>query len=142
MSEATADRVKLGSVVERRDMYFHEPRYRDYRWFETNWFTWTIPERAMRGHLRAGFRTNMNVVESTCFVFDNPDPRAGRLGVLYSDKRSHVPMPPTNLDHYDLVSGAILPDLKCLALPLQILLLLQNRLTHISMAMANLPCHA
>ncbi len=105
MSDATPARDKLGSVVKRRDMYFHEPRYRDYRWLETSWFTWTIPEKALRCHMRAGFRTNLNVVESTCFVFDNPNPHAGALGVLYSDRRSHVPMPATNLDHYDLVSG-------------------------------------
>ncbi len=105
MSETTATRGKLGSVVKRRDMYFHEPRYRDYRWLETSWFTWTIPEQAMRCHMWAGFRTNMDVVSSTCFVFDNPNPHAGALGVLYSDGRSHVPMPATNLDHYDLVSG-------------------------------------
>lgn len=105
MSEGAASADKLGSVVKRRDAYFHAPRYRDYRWLETNWFTWTIPEKAMRCHMRAGFRTNMDVVESTCFVFDNPKPHAGTLGVLYADKRSHVPMPATNLDHYDLVSG-------------------------------------
>jgi hypothetical protein len=105
MAETTAATGKLGSVIKRRDMYFHQPRYRDYRWLETNWFTWTIPEKAMRCHLRAAFRTNMDVVESACFVFDNPNPHAGALGVLYSDRRSHVPMPATNLDHYDLVSG-------------------------------------
>jgi hypothetical protein len=96
---------KIGSVIERKDMYFHEPRYRDYRWLETNMFSWTIPEKAMRSHLRSAFRTNLQVVETTCFVFDNPNPRAGLLGVRYTDKRSHVPMPNSNLDHYELVSG-------------------------------------
>ncbi|MCH2173924.1 hypothetical protein MK489_24350 [Myxococcota bacterium] len=105
MTEQERNGDELGSVIQRRDMYFHEPRYRDYRWFETNWFTWTIPQEAMRGHMRAGFRTNLGVVESTCFVFNNPDSHAGPLGVLYSDRQSHVPMPVTNLDHYDLVSG-------------------------------------
>jgi hypothetical protein len=105
VSEKTPSSGKLGSVIQRRDMYFHRPRYRDYRWLETNWFTWTIPEQAMRCHVRAGFRTNLDIVESTVFIFNNPKPHAGALGVLYSDRRSHVPMPATNLDHYDLVSG-------------------------------------
>ena len=86
-------------------MYFHEPRYRDYRWLETNWFTWLIPDEAMRGHIRAAFRINLNVIESTCFVWNHPDPHAGPLGVLNSDRRGHVPMPATNLDDYSLVSG-------------------------------------
>ncbi|MBW2426337.1 MAG: hypothetical protein JRG86_18975 [Deltaproteobacteria bacterium] len=96
---------KLGSVVRRSDMYFHPPRYRDYRWLETNWFTWTIPEKAMRGHVRCAFRTNMDVVESLVFVYDDPDPRARALGIRYHDLRSHVPMPVTNLDDYGLESG-------------------------------------
>jgi len=96
---------KLGGVVRRGDMYFHPPRYRDHRWLETNWFSWTIPEKAMRGHVRCAFRTNMNVVESLVFVYDNPDPRAGVLGTRYDDRRSHVPMPVTNLDDYRLESG-------------------------------------
>ena len=97
--------AKLGSVVQRRDLYFHEPRYRDDRWLETNWFSWTLPERAMRCHVRAAFRTNLDVVESVCFVYDNPDPRAGLIGIRYIDQRSHVPMPRSNLDRYDLASG-------------------------------------
>lgn len=105
MTEVQRDAGALGSVVKLRDMYFHEPRYRDYRWLETNWFSWLIPEEAMRCHLRAAFRTNLNVVESMCFVFNHPDSHAGPLDVLYSDRQSHVPMPVTNLDHYDLVSG-------------------------------------
>ena len=95
----------LGSVIKRSDLYFHEPRYRDYRWLETNWFTWTIPEKAMRGHMRCAFRTNLDVVEAMTFAFDQPDPLAGEFGVLYQDTKSHVPIPPTNLDRYDLLSG-------------------------------------
>lgn len=95
----------LGSAVKRSDMYFHEPRYRDYRWLETNWFTWLIPEETMRAHLRSAFRTNLGVAESMVFIFNNPSAHAGSLGVLYSDHQHHVPMPATNLDRYDLLSG-------------------------------------
>ncbi len=100
-----SERPKLGTQVRRSDLYFHPPRYRDYRWLETNWFTWLIPERAMRGHLRSAFRTNLDVVESLVFVFDDPNPLGGHLGLRYHDLRSHVPMPATNLDRYALESG-------------------------------------
>ena len=100
-----ARNAPLGSLIQRSDLYFHEPRYRDYRWLETNWFTWTIPEKAMRGHMRCAFRTNLDVVEAMTFAFDNPDPSAGEFGVLYQDTKSHVPIPSTNLDRYDLLSG-------------------------------------
>ncbi|MBJ20944.1 MAG: hypothetical protein GY910_03405 [bacterium] len=103
MSDPRKD--KIGSFVKRSDLYFHEPRYRDYRWLETNWFTWIIPEQAMRGHIRCAFRTNMNVVECMTFVYDQPNPTAGEFGVRYSETKSHVPMPPTNLDKYELLSG-------------------------------------
>ena len=105
MTKADSGRAKLGSVIQRRDMYFHPPRYRDHRWLETNWFTWTVPEQALRGHVRAAFRTNLSVAETTCFVWNNPDPTAGLLGVLYANTQHHVPMPVTNLDSYDLASG-------------------------------------
>ena len=59
----------------------------------------------MRGHVRAAFRTNLGVAETTCFAWNNPDPHAGALGVLYASKQNHVPMPVTNLDRYDLASG-------------------------------------
>jgi hypothetical protein len=93
------------AMITRADMYFHQPRYRDYRWLETNWFSWTIPDQAMRCHLRAAFRTNLDVVNTTCFVFNNPAADAGTLGVLYSDHRHHVPMPRANLDEYQLANG-------------------------------------
>ncbi len=105
MAEVPRETAELGTLVKLRDMYFHEPRFRDYRWLETSWFTWLIPDEVMRGHIRAAFRVNLNVVASTCFVWNHPDPHAGPLGVLYSDQRSHVPMPATNLDDYSLVSG-------------------------------------
>lgn len=96
---------RLGSVISQRDMYFHEPRYRDYRWLETNAFTFTVPEAHLRCHIRAGFRSNLGVVETTMMVYSNPDPHAGQLGYDYMDQRHHVPMPPCNLDCYQLANG-------------------------------------
>ena len=106
MNDAERARTgELGTFVTRGDLYFHQPRYRDYRWLETNWFSWLIPEHDMRCHIRSAFRTNLDVVETTVFVFNDPKPRGGPLGILYADARSHVPMPRTNLDGYDLASG-------------------------------------
>jgi hypothetical protein len=97
--------AKIGSYVKRSDMYFHQPRYRDYRWLETNWFSWLIPEEGIRCHIRSAFRTNLNVVETMVFAFNDPDPHAKSANVLYIDNRHHNPMPVTNLDSYDTVSG-------------------------------------
>jgi hypothetical protein len=102
----------LGNVVTQYDMWFHQPRYRDYRWLETNWFSWLIPEERMRCHLRAAFRTNLGVVQQTCFVFSDPDPVVGELGADYADVRNHVPMPPHNLNDYKLTSGMAVKVLK------------------------------
>jgi len=96
---------KLGTYIQRSDMYFHPPRYRDHRWLETNWFSFLIPEERIRFHIRSAFRTNLGVVETMVFGFNDTDPRALPKNVLYVDSRHHNPIPPTNLDHYDIVSG-------------------------------------
>lgn len=105
MTADLAPKPPLGSVIKRSDMYFHKPRYRDYRWLETNAFTFTVPEAHMRGHIRTAFRTNLDVAEMTVMVFSSPNPHGGVLDLDYTDLRAHVPMPPQNLDRYDLVSG-------------------------------------
>jgi hypothetical protein len=87
------------------DLWFHPPRYRDYRWMETNWFSWLIPEALMRSHVRSGFRLNLGVVETSVIVWSSTNPRAGLLDVDFLDKRYHVPMPPQNLDNYQLANG-------------------------------------
>ncbi len=97
--------AEFGSAITRRDMYFHQPRYRDYAWMETNWFSWIVPEHALRGHLRAGFRTNLDVAQFNCYVWDDPDPRAGQFGVVHSDIRYNLPLPRQNLDRYQLLDG-------------------------------------
>lgn len=98
-------RAKLGSIITKRDMKFHDPAYRDYRWMETNWFTWLVPEAHMRCFIRTGFRLNLGVAEFTCYVWSNGNPHAGLLDLDYYDARHHVPIPPSNLDDYRLETG-------------------------------------
>jgi hypothetical protein len=96
---------QIGSAILRKDMYFHQPTYRDYRWLETNAFSWTIPEAHMRSNIWLAFRTNLGVVEAAVFIYSNPDPTGGLLGNDYLDHRHHMPIPTQNLDHYQLANG-------------------------------------
>jgi hypothetical protein len=105
MADDVGARPPLGGVITRSDMYFHQPRYRDYRWLETNAFTFTVPAAHMRGHIRSAFRTNLGVVESSIMVFSSGDRNTGAFDCDYTDVRHHVPIPPQNLDRYDLLSG-------------------------------------
>ncbi len=82
--------AELGSVIKHRDMKFHQPNYRDYRWVETNGFSFTIPDLAIGGHLWNAFRTNLDVVESKVMVWSGADPYAGLIELDYLDDRHHV----------------------------------------------------
>ena len=97
--------AELGSVIKHRDMKFHQPNYRDYRWVETNGFSFTIPDVAIGGHLWNAFRTNLDVVESKVMVWSSTDPYAGLIELDYLDDRHHIPMPPNQLDDFRLNNG-------------------------------------
>jgi hypothetical protein len=73
---------------------------------ETNWFSWMVPEAAMRSHVRTGFRTNLGVAETSVIIWSSrsPDVR-GMIDSDYVDKRYHVPIPPQGLERYDLANG-------------------------------------
>lgn len=101
----TAALPALGTALSQRDMFFHEPRYRDYRWLETNCYTFTIPEARMGGHIWNGFRTNLNVVASHIFVWDSANPNASAPDIAYEDSRNHLPMPPHQLTDFKLSNG-------------------------------------
>jgi hypothetical protein len=91
MPIAISEPDPLGSVITRRDMRFHRPPFRDYRWLETSCFTWTIPEHGMRSHVRAGFRTNLGVVETLSFVYSAAG--NGLTGVYGADGRAQARLP-------------------------------------------------
>jgi hypothetical protein len=102
---STMDPAKLGTLMTSSDMRFHPPRYRDYRWLETNAYTFTIPEALMGCHIWNGFRTNMDVVASHLFVFSSTNPHAGPKELDYEDSQHHIPMPPHNLNDFSLANG-------------------------------------
>lgn len=96
---------ELGSVITHRDMYFHEPRYRDFRWLETNCYSFTIPEAHMGGQIWAGFRTNLDVAASRIWIWSSTNPHAGPAELDYNDERYHLPLPQQQLTNFRLANG-------------------------------------
>jgi hypothetical protein len=85
------------------DALFHQPAYRNADWLETNWFSFLVPERKMRGLIYVGFRTNIGVVFSSVCIWSQECRNLADAD--YWDARVHLPMPPQNLDHYTLANG-------------------------------------
>lgn len=82
---------------------FHRPAFRDWRWLETSWFGFFVPDAGLRGHLRAAFRLN----QGTAFSMANIYSRGGSvLDMDFFDSQMHVPIGPSDR-HCDfrLVSG-------------------------------------
>lgn len=105
MTTTAESLAKLGSVIRPGDMKFHPPRYRDYRWLETNCYSFTIPELAVGCQMWNGFRTNVGVATSHIWVWSSPDPNAGYLQLDYDDLRTHIPLPTDQLDDFQLPNG-------------------------------------
>jgi hypothetical protein len=82
---------------------FHRPAFRDWRWLETSWFGFFVPEHGIRGHIRAAFRTNQNVVFSMVNIYS----RGGDLlDMDFFDSQMHVPLASTDrYSHFSLESG-------------------------------------
>ena len=95
--------IPLGSTVTPADAFFHRPRYRDPTWTETNWFGFFVPEARLRGSVYVLFKTNLGVARSAVLVYSTP--AASALDVDFMDDRSHLPIPPGNLDDYRLTNG-------------------------------------
>ena len=58
----------LGGVLTPEDALFHEPFEGEWRFAETNWFSFIVPEVPLRGHVMNLFRTNLGVVRSQVFM--------------------------------------------------------------------------
>lgn len=86
-----------------RDALFHEPVYQNPDWVETNWWTFLIPERNMRGHIYVGFRSNVGVVMSLIAIWSRDCDSL--IETDYYDHRVHLPMPLANLDDFQLANG-------------------------------------
>ena len=68
---------------------FHRPAFRDQRWLETSWFGFWVPEHGIRGHIRAAFRTNQEVVFSMVNIYSRG---GGVLDMDFFDSQMHVPL--------------------------------------------------
>jgi hypothetical protein len=97
------DPSPLGTALSAADSYFHTPRYREPTWTETNWFGFLVPEARMRGSAYVLFKTNLGVARSAVLVYSRPSRTPVDLD--YIDDRSHLPIPPGNLDDYHLTNG-------------------------------------
>lgn len=89
--------------VAPREALLHQPVYGDPDWVETNWFPFLVPERNLRGHVYAAFRTNVGVVMSLVAIWSRDCEIL--LDTDYYDHRVHLPMPASNLDDYRLRNG-------------------------------------
>lgn len=81
---------------------FHRPAFRDWRWLETSWFGFFVPEARMRGHLRAAFRTNQQVVFSMVNIYSRG---GGVLDMDFFDSQMHVPLGTERYSNFALSSG-------------------------------------
>lgn len=82
---------------------FHTPAFRDWRWLETCWFGFFVPEIGLRGHVRAAFRVNLGVVQTMVYVFR----RGGTIfDMEFADCQIHVPLSVTDrYSDFNLVCG-------------------------------------
>lgn len=81
---------------------FHRPAYRDWRWLETCWFSFFIPERGMRVHLRAAFRTELGVAHTLIAVYSRS---GGVLDMDFWDSQVHQPIGYNRYSDFSLPSG-------------------------------------
>lgn len=95
--------MTLGTTITPRDSLFHQPPFNEPTWLETNWFSFIVPERHMRGHIVQGFRTNLGVVFSIIMIWSKDCENL--IDFDYWDSRMHLPMPRQNLDRYQLDNG-------------------------------------
>jgi hypothetical protein len=93
----------LGGVLTPQDALFHEPFPGEWRFAETNWFSFMIPEVPLRGHVMNLFRTNLGVVRSHVFLYTGQS-QPNVLGWAFNREDFHLPYE-GNLDDYALANG-------------------------------------
>ncbi len=64
------------------DDTYHEPTIDDPLWFETTWWSFSVPERRLGGWLHAGRHTNQGTVTWRVFAWDPSGADPGAHGVL------------------------------------------------------------
>src|SRR5277367_2014750 len=81
---------------------FHRTGYRDYRWLETCWFSFFEPITGMRGHLRAAFRSNLEVAFGMVNIYSRG---GGVLDMDFYDSQMHLPMGAIRYSDFALANG-------------------------------------
>ena len=94
---------QIGGLLRPEDALFHEPFPGEWRFAETNWFSFMIPEVPLRGHMMQLFRTNLGVVRSLIYVYTGESTRH-ILGWDFAREEFHMPYE-GNLDHFSLPNG-------------------------------------
>jgi hypothetical protein len=96
---------------------FHRPAYRDPRWLETCWFSFFEPNSGLRGHLRAAFRSNLDVAHGMVNLYSQG---GGVLDMDFFDSQMHLPMAGNRYSDFSLANGLSVrgrpaPDAYCVA---------------------------
>jgi hypothetical protein len=81
---------------------FHRPAYRDYRWLETCWFSFFEPCNGIRGHLRAAFRSNLDVAHGMVNIYSRG---GGVLDMDFFDNQMHLPIGASRYSDFALPNG-------------------------------------
>jgi hypothetical protein len=93
----------LGGELTPKDALFHEPFEGDWRFAETNWFSFLVPEIPLRGHIMNLFRPNLGVVRSQVFMYTAESSRH-ILGWEFAREDFHLPYE-GDLDDYRIPNG-------------------------------------
>ncbi|MGE0373146.1 MAG: hypothetical protein AB7Q01_14860 [Gammaproteobacteria bacterium] len=92
-------------MITAADMKFHTPPDPDdHLWSETNYFSFHVPAARLNGNIYSLFRPTLGVMTSFIHVWSGRSDN--HQGVLYSDGRTHLPIPRgQDLDDYRLANG-------------------------------------
>jgi hypothetical protein len=88
----TTDLITVDTPFSLEDDTYHTPTTDDPTWFETTWFSFSVPERRIGGWLHAGRSTNRNATTWRVFVWDPNGYDLGRLA--YFRMLSDIPIEP------------------------------------------------
>jgi len=90
-------------MISEQDVEFHPPPPgADFRWAETNFFPFNIPEAGISGSVYCVFRPKLGVVMSDVTIFDRIAQHWE--GLAYVDNQQHLPCP-ERLSDYALPNG-------------------------------------
>jgi hypothetical protein len=98
----TSSSATLGRLDPRELVDFHRPAYKDWRWLETCWFSFFVPDRGMRVHLRAAFRSELGVAQTMVAIYSRS---GGVLDMDFWDNQAHQPIGYNRYSDFSLPSG-------------------------------------